>query len=218
MNTNLLRVCHEFNVTRVLAVLSTCIYPNEVQRYPMVEEDLFEGSPAESNFSYAIAKRCLAAQIDSYVKQYGKKWCYLIPCNLYGEYDKFDFHNSHYVSSLLRKIYEAKSEITLWGSGKPLRQFMYGEDLARVIKIYLDRGIDENCNVSPKEVLSIDEIAKIAIKACGKPNLKIKYDTSKPDGQFRKDVSSKKLLSIVKDFKFTSLEEGIKKTYKNVKF
>ena len=90
---------------------------------------------------------------------------------------------------------------------------MYGGDLATIIKYMIDYSIVENLNVAPKEAHSILEIAKIGLKACKKEHLDISFDTEKPDGQFRKDVDSSKLLSIIKDFKFTSLEEGIAKTY-----
>ena len=209
MNTNILKKCHEFNVDRVISILSTCIYPDIVDTYPMVEEDLFNGPPTPTNFSYGFAKRCMAAHIDSYVKQYDKKWSYLIPCNLYGEYDKYEEHHSHFVSSLIKKIYESNGEIELWGTGKPLRQFMYGGDLARIIKYMIDNDVVGNFNVSPKEVYSIDEIANIGKKACKKDKIAVNYDNTKPDGQFRKDVDSSKLLSVFKDFKFTTLEEGI---------
>ena len=215
MNTNILKKCHEFNVDRVISILSTCIYPDIVDTYPMVEEDLFNGPPTPTNFSYGFAKRCMAAHIDSYVKQYDKKWSYLIPCNLYGEYDKYEEHHSHFVSSLIKKIYESNGEIELWGTGKPLRQFMYGGDLARIIKYMIDNDVVGNFNVSPKEVYSIDEIANIGKKACKKDKIAVNYDNTKPDGQFRKDVDSSKLLSVFKDFKFTTLEEGISKVYDN---
>ena len=215
MNTNILKKCHEFNVDRVISILSTCIYPDIVDTYPMVEEDLFNGPPTPTNFSYGFAKRCMAAHIDSYVKQYDKKWSYLIPCNLYGEYDKYEEHHSHFVSSLIKKIYESNGEIELWGTGKTLRQFMYGGDLARIIKYMIDNDVVGNFNVSPKEVYSIDEIANIGKKACKKDKIAVNYDNTKPDGQFRKDVDSSKLLSVFKDFKFTTLEEGISKVYDN---
>ena len=214
-NTNVLKVCHEFKVKRVIAILSTCIYPDKVEKYPMVEGDLFNGPPTPTNFSYGFAKRCMAAHIDSYVKQYNKQWSYLIPCNLYGEYDKYEEHHSHFVSALIKKIHEAKTEIELWGTGNPLRQFMYGGDLARVIKYLIDNDIVGNYNVAPKEVYSIDEIAKIAKKGCDKENLVVHYDNNKPDGQYRKDVDSSKLLSVLNNFKFTTLEEGIRKVYDN---
>ena len=155
----------------------------------------------------------MAAHIDSYRKQYDKKWCYLIPCNLYGEYDKYEEHHSHFVSALIKKIYEADDSIELWGTGKPLRQFMYGGDLARVIKYMLDNDVVDNFNVAPEWVHSINDLANIGKKACLKENLVVNYDSTKPDGQFRKDVDSSKLLSVLKDFKFTSLEEGIRKVY-----
>ena len=213
MNTNVLKVCYEFNVKKVIAILSTCIYPDVVETYPMKEEDLFNGPPTETNFSYGFAKRCMAVHIDSYRKQYDKKWSYLIPCNLYGEYDKYEEHHSHFVSALIKKIYEANDSMELWGTGKPLRQFMYGGDLARVIKYMLDNDIVGNFNVAPEWVHSINDLAEIGKKACLKENLVVNYDSTKPDGQFRKDVDSSKLLSVLKDFKFTSLEEGIKKVY-----
>ena len=213
MNTNVLKACHEFNVERVITMLSTCIYPDKVKTYPMKEEDLFNGPPTPTNFSYGFAKRCMAAHIDAYRKQYNKKWCYLIPCNLYGEYDKYEEHHSHFVSALIKKIYEADESIELWGTGKPLRQFMYGGDLARIIKYMIDNEIVDDFNVAPEWVYSIDEIVKIGKKACLKDKLVVNYDNTKPDGQFRKDVDSSKLLSVLKDFKFTTLNEGIKKVY-----
>jgi GDP-L-fucose synthase len=217
MNTNLLKKCHEFNVERFIGILSTCIYPDVVDTYPMKEEDLFNGPPAPTNFSYGFSKRCMATHIDSYVKQYGKKWSYLIPCNLYGEHDKYEEHNSHFVSALIKKIHEADDQIELWGTGKPLRQFMYGGDLARVIKYVIDNDVVDNLNVAPKEVYSINEIANIAKKACKKEKLVVHYNSNKPDGQFRKDVNSSKLLSMLDNFKFTPLDEGIRKTYKRIK-
>ena len=213
MNTNVLKACHEFDVEKVISILSTCIYPDVVDTYPMKEEDLFNGPPTPTNFSYGFAKRCMAAHIDAYRKQYDKKWCYLIPCNLYGEYDKYEEHHSHFVSALIKKIYEADDSIELWGTGKPLRQFMYGGDLARVIKYMLDNDVVDNFNVAPEWVHSINDLANIGKKACLKENLVVNYDSTKPDGQFRKDVDSSKLLSVLKDFEFTTLEKGIKKVY-----
>ena len=213
MASNVLRKCHEYNTDRVIAMLSTCIYPDVVKKYPMVEEYLFNGPPPPTNFSYGIAKRCIATQIDSYVKQYKKKWSYLIPCNLYGEHDKYGEHHSHFVSALIKKIYESDEVLSLWGTGKPLRQFMYATDLARVIKYVIDNDINDNFNVAPDYVHSIEEITKIGMESCGKGNLEITYDNTKPDGQYRKDVDSSKLLNILEDFEFTPLGDGIRRVY-----
>ena len=215
INTNVLRKCHQFGVERVISILSTCIYPDIVDTYPMTEEILFNGPPPPDNFAYAMSKRCMATQIDSYKKQYNKQWSYLIPCNLYGEHDKYEEHNSHFVSALIKKIHEAKDSVEIWGTGKPLRQFMYAGDLARVIKYMIDNDVVDNFNVAPDYVHSIEEITKIGMESCGKGDLNIVYDNTKPDGQYRKDVDSSKLISVMKDFKFTSLEEGIRRVYDN---
>ena len=215
MNTNVIKACHKYNVEKVVGILSTCIYPDIVDTYPMKEEDMFNGAPPPGNFQYAISKRCLASQIDAYNKQYDKKWSCLIPCNLYGEYDKYEEHHSHFVSALIKKIHEAEDSIELWGTGKPLRQFMLGGDLAKVIKYVIDNNVVGNFNVAPKEVYTINEMAEIGIRSCNKEHLNIKYDNNKPDGQYRKDVDSSKLLSILDNFKFTSLEDGIRRVYDN---
>jgi len=215
MNTNVLKSCHEHNVDRVIAIATSCSYPDVVESYPMVEDNFFDGKPPHDNFSYAMSKRAMVAHIDAYVKQYNKRWCYLIPCNLYGEHDKYEEHHSHFISALIKKIYEAKDSVDIWGSGKPLRQFMHAEDLARVIKYMIDNDIVDNFNVAPNFNYSIEEMTEIGLKACGKEDLKIIYDDTKPDGQYRKDIDSSKLLSVLKGFKFTSLEEGIRRVYDN---
>ena len=215
MNTNVLKKCHEFGVDRFIGMTSTCIYPDKVDTYPMTEEDLFKGPPTPTNFNYAFSKRCMVAHVNSYVKQYNKKWCYLIPCNLYGEYDKYEEHHSHLVSALIKKIYESDGSIEMWGTGKPLRQYMYGGDLARIIKYMIDNDIVDNFNVAPKEVYTVKEIINIGKKACRKDKIVVNYDMTKPDGQYRKDVDSSKLLSVLGNFKFTTLEEGMEKVYDN---
>ena len=215
INTNLLRSCYNHDVDKVISMGSTCMYPDVLDEYPMKEDSIFDGSPPTENFAYAMSKRVMATQIDSYVKEYNKNWSYLIPCNLYGEYDKYEEHHSHFVSALIKKIYEAENDVEIWGTGKPLRQFMYAGDLARVIKYIIENNIKGNFNVAPNYVHSIEEITKIGLKACSKEDLKINYNNTKPDGQYRKDVDSSKLMSVLKDFEFTSLEEGIRRVYDN---
>ena len=215
INTNLLRSCYNHDVDKVISMGSTCMYPDVLDEYPMKEDSIFDGSPPTENFAYDMSKRDMATQIDSYVKEYNKNWSYLIPCNLYGEYDKYEEHHSHFVSALIKKIYEAENDVEIWGTGKPLRQFMYAGDLARVIKYIIENNIKGNFNVAPNYVHSIEEITKIGLKACSKEDLKINYNNTKPDGQYRKDVDSSKLMSVLKDFEFTSLEEGIRRVYDN---
>ena len=219
MNTLMVNYAADHDVRRFIGVLSTCIYPDKVESYPIEEHMLHEGPPTPTNFSYGISKRAMAVHIDAVNKQYNKDYCYVTPCNLYGVYDKFD-ERSHFVAALVKKVYEAKragsDKITLFGTGQPLRQFMNARDLATILKRMVEEDITESFNVAGADNLSIDTIAKIALKACDCSYMDIEYDSSKPDGQYRKDVSTKKLHSIFKDLKFIELEDGIKEVYNNL--
>ena len=219
INTHVLNMCKMYNVKRFIGILSTCIYPDKVKglefSYPMTEENLFLGPPTPTNFSYAYAKRCLAVHIDAHNKQYGTKYNYLIPCNLYSEYDNFEDENKmHFVTALLKKIKTSEKTLKLLGSGIPLRQFMYAGDLARVIKIVLDKDITHSFNVAVSENKTIHNMAHTAIKSL-KKDLEIKW-SGEFNGQFRKDVCNKKMLKYIPDFKFTSFKKGIKKVYNKI--
>ena len=216
MNTHMLKASLQYKVKRFTGILSTCIYPDTVENYPMKEEDMFLGPPAISNFSYGYAKRCMAIQIDAYNEQYNTKYNYLIPCNLYSEYDNFNNESKmHFMTALLKKIKSSTNTLNLLGTGKPLRQFMYAGDLARVIKEVIDKDITYSFNVATSENLSIDEMAKSSLKILNK-DLKIKYTKPELDGQDRKDVSNKKMLKYIPNFKFTNFEKGIKKVYAKI--
>ena len=176
INTHILKASYKHKVKKVIGILSTCIYPDKVDKYPMREEDLFLGPPTPTNFSYGYAKRCLAVQIDAYNTQYGTQWNYLIPCNLYSEYDNFEHGKKmHFVTALLKKIKNSKHELPLLGTGTPLRQFMYAGDLARVIKEVIDKDISESFNIACPENYSINELAVKALGSLGK-KLYIKYN------------------------------------------
>ena len=216
INTHILKASYKHKVKKVIGILSTCIYPDKVDKYPMREEDLFLGPPTPTNFSYGYAKRCLAVQIDAYNTQYGTQWNYLIPCNLYSEYDNFEHGKKmHFVTALLKKIKNSKHELSLLGTGTPLRQFMYAGDLARVIKEVIDKDISESFNIACPENYSINELAVKALGSLGK-KLYIKYNKPELDGQYRKDVSSDKMNKIIPQFSFTRYEEGIKKVYDKI--
>lgn len=215
MNTLVVRASHQHGVKRLIGVLSTCIYPDTVKEYPMYENSLHLGPPTETNFSYGYAKRSLAVQIEAYNKQYGTQYQYLIPCNLYGEFDKFG-DNSHFVAALIKKIHKAKLNnevVELFGDGSPLRQFMHANDFAYIIDYCLKHNIYDNMNVATNENLTIHEMAKIALHACDANELSIVYDSSKPNGQYRKDVSIGLLMDKIPSFKPTKLEDGIRETY-----
>jgi len=220
INALLIDECRKRKVERFIGVLSTCIYPDVVEDYPMDEDMLHKGPPTLTNFSYGYAKRSMAVQIEATNKQYGTKYQYLTPCNLYGEFDKYG-ENSHFVAALLKKILMARKigadEINLYGTGKPLRQFMLADDLAWIIKRVIEDDIYENMNVATEEIFSINDIAMIALKACDAEDLKIVYNDKFPDGQYRKDVSIKKLKSVIPNFISTPLYMGIRATYLKIK-
>ena len=218
MNTFVLKASKQAGVKQFIGILSTCIYPDKVDSYPMTEDKIHVGPPTYTNFSYGYAKRCMAVQIEAYNKQYGLSYNYLIPTNLYGEHDKFNDGSSHFVTALIKKIHEAKkygyNKITLMGTGLPMRQFMYAKDFAKYIKECVEKNITDNLNISCDESISIKQIADIALKSCDAEHLLIEFDSDKPDGQYRKDVSNKKMMTIIPEFKITSLEDGIRQTYK----
>lgn len=216
INTHILKICNMHSVKRFTAILSTCIYPDTVESYPMKEEDMFLGPPTETNGAYGYAKRCLAVQIKAYNKQYGTKYNYLIPCNLYSEFDNFDIETKmHLITALLKKIKDSDGTLNLLGTGQPLRQFMYTGDLARIIKEVIDKDITENFNVAPNINYSVHEIVKIALETLNK-KYKIVYSKPEMDGQYRKDVSSEKLKKLLPNFEFTTLPQGIKITYDTI--
>ena len=221
LNHNVLKASRVSNVKRVTGVLSTCMYPDVVDTYPMTEENVHDGPPSFANFSYGYTKRSLMVGIDAYNRQHKTEWNYLIPCNLYGEYDHFeDSEKCHFITALIKKLIDAenlgKTNIELFGTGSPLRQFMYAGDLARVIKIMIDRDITESFNVATPEENSIRGMAEITFQALDKM-FTIDFNKDKPDGQYRKTVSCEKMMSLIGDFEFTKLKDGVVKVYTEVK-
>ena len=220
LNTNVLMMSKKYNVERFTAILSTCMYPDVVENYPMTENDLHLGPPANANFSYGFTKRSLSVGINAYNIQYKTKYNYLVPCNLYGEYDHFDDpEKCHFITALIRKIIDSENAgrdtITLFGTGAPLRQFMHASDLARTIKLVIERDITESFNVATPEENTIKDMATITLDALNK-KMGVIFDTDKPDGQIRKTVSSDKMESILGDFEFTKLKDGVLKVYNKV--
>ncbi len=185
----------------------------------MTEDMLHIGPPTRTNFSYGYAKRCLAVQIDACNKQYGTKYQYLIPSNLYGENDKFG-DNSHFVAALLEKVFDLiknnKKTLKLYGTGSPMRQFMHSDDLAWVIYKCLEEEIYESFNVSTEENLSIKEIATILLDIANLNDVELIFDDKKPDGQYRKDVSISKLKEYIPNFTPLKLKEGLKIVYDKI--
>jgi len=214
MNTNVLHAAKEAGIKRVLSSLSTCAFPDHLKEYPFDENKLFSGPPASTNFSYGITKRALQVQSMSYREQYGLNFSTFSPSNIYGPLDHFGSTASHFVASLVHKVAMAKagSSIELWGTGTPLRQQLYIDDLCNIIPILLDKhNTSFPIIVAPFENLTIAEMAQTLVKQT-KKDLTLVFN-GMTDGQLRKDGSNKKLMNLLGGFEFTPYESGIKKTY-----
>jgi len=213
MNTNIVHACHLSKVERLLAALSTCVFPDNLPRYPFKESDVFLGPPTESNFSYGYSKRCMLAQINAYRKQYGLNYSTFAPSNIYGPGDNFDNDKSHFVPAMIKKLVCAKnkSKVVFWGSGDPLRQQLYVDDLTDIIpRLLTHHNNSEPIIISPDENLSIKDMVEICLSLLSK-DVEICFN-NELDGQFRKDGSNGKFKSLFKDFKFTNFKLGLEKT------
>ena len=214
MNTNILRACKEFNLNNSVFILSTCIMPSNV-KLPYTEESLHQGEPHFTNYGYAYAKRMLEVGSRSLKQQYGINTVCLIPCNLYGPNDNYNLESGHVIPSLIHKCYLAKQnneDFVVWGTGMPLREFMYVKDFAKLIeKIVKEEHDYSPMIVSPGTEHSIRDVVSVI---CDKLNFKGKvlYDLSKPDGIYRKPTSNKIFEKYFSDFKFTDINRGLEDT------
>jgi len=221
MNTNVLEACRRVGIKRVLSSLSTCAFPDVVEKYPFTEKNLFDGKPAESNFSYGYSKRLLQVQSLSYRNQYNLNYSTFCPSNLYGPEDHFGKESSHFVAALVTKLFNAQEQqsIEMWGTGLPLRQQLFVDDLCEIIPILLEKhNTDIPIIVAPDENLSIKKMCLTASKSINK-NVNFIFN-NKMDGQFRKDGSNEELKKIIGNYNFTKFDEGFKKTfyfYENIK-
>tara|TARA_R110002124_G_scaffold161429_5_gene328726 strand:- start:281 stop:1204 length:924 start_codon:yes stop_codon:yes gene_type:complete len=214
INTNVLNSARQFRVPKVVSLLSTCIYPDN-PTYPLSEDQIHNGEPHPSNFGYAYAKRMLEIHSRAIRLQYGLNYITAVPNNIYGIKDNFDLENGHVIPSLIRKFYEAKlkkTDVTLWGSGAPLREFTYSKDIAKAL-IFLLENYEGKApiNIGSTREASIKNVSKMISKEMNYTG-RIIWDTEKPEGQFKKPSSNKKFLDIYPDFVYTELETGLKET------
>jgi GDP-L-fucose synthase len=216
INTNVIDYCVKRKIKLIFAS-STCVYPKNAKSYPLTEDMVNDGEPESTNDAYAYAKRFARNTLVSANKQYGLNYTVLYFCNLYGEHDEFfNDKKSHLVTSLIQKFHNAKinnlNKVVLWGTGKPLRQFMHSDDAAEIIKIVLNNNITGEYNVAIEDNLTVKEIAEIVKDVIGF-NGDIEFNGNL-DGVYRKDASSKRLLDTIGGYNFIRLKEGIDKTYK----
>ena len=215
INYNVLKCSHDYNVKKVVSCLSTCIFPDKTV-YPINETMLHDGPPHNSNDAYAYAKRMLEIHSKTYQEQFNDDFICVIPTNIYGEYDNFSLEDGHVIPSLIHKCYIAKKnkeKFIVRGSGKPMRQFIYSYDLARLLMWSLLEYKNKESiilSVGEKEEVSIKYVATEIAKQFNYEYM-IEFDESYSDGQFRKTADNKKLLELNK-YSFIRIEEGIKRT------
>jgi len=223
INTNVINQCKVDGIKNVIALSSTCVYPKYVESYPVKEEELHKGYPEDTNFGYAFAKRMMQVQMETARIQdklererENYRWSILYPSNLYGPYDTFDLQKSHVIPALVLKFHKAKMEgrdsVELYGTGKPLRQLTYVDDIANQIVKMIDSEVSGDFNFANPRNYSIAEIAQ-AISVVIGYNGSIYYN-GKLDGVYRKDVDITKISQMFHLEPFTPLEEGLDKTYK----
>lgn len=210
IDKNVLNNAFKYNYKNVVTILSTCIFPDKAT-YPLTINQIDNGAPHDSNSGYAYAKRLLAYETKIYREVTGKNWISIVPTNLYGKNDQFNLKNSHLVPALIRKAYECSlngEDFIVWGDGAPLRQFVFSEDMAKILIWALENWKSGTPLIAVDErEYSIKEVVNIIASRFKIQESRIKYDTSKPNGQHRKPAQSD-----VKDFKFISLEDGVNKT------
>ena len=214
MNTNIIESARRFGIKKLVAFLSTCVFPNHVN-YPLTESKIHLGPPHFSNDAYAYAKRMTDIQIRAYKEQYGLNYKSVIPTNIYGPNDNYDIKNGHIIPSLIHKCYlarENKTDFEIWGSGKPLREFIFSRDVAKLTEWVLENYEEsEPIILSTSEEISIKEVVDIIIELMNYKG-SVKWDNTKPDGQYRKPSDNSKIKRYLPDFKFTPLYDGLKET------
>ena len=215
MDANIVHAAWLAGVKRLLFLGSSCIYPRDCPQ-PIKEEYLLTGPLEPTNEPYAIAKIAGIKLCESYNQQYGTQYVSVMPTNLYGPNDNYDLNNSHVLPALIRKAHEAKirgdTELVVWGSGKPMREFLYVDDMADACVYLMESGIGEGIfNVGTGQDVTIRELAETVMSVVGfKGN--IVFDASKPDGTPRKLLNVNRMRQLGWQAQ-TSLRDGIDKAY-----
>ena len=217
IQTNLFEASHAADVDRLLFLGSSCIYPKMAPQ-PIPESSLLTGALESTNDAYAIAKISGIIGVQSYRREYGRRWISAMPTNLYGPGDNFDLQTAHVLPALIRRFHEAKvsaaPSVTLWGTGSPRREFLHVDDLAaaclRLLDVYDE---PEHINVGVGSDVTIAELASLVAEVVGYSG-DLEWDTGKPDGTPRKllDVSRMKALGWAPQI---GLEPGIRTAYRD---
>lgn len=215
MNTHVIHYAYVFGVKKLLAFSSVCAFPKDI---PVLKEDLLQaGEPFPDHFSYAAAKRMVDVQICAYKMQYGiENYSSIIPVNIFGKEDLYNLKHGHVIPSLIHKIYLAKKEnkpFHVWGDGKSKREFIYSEDLARILlKIIELDNIPDRILVSSGEEHRIREVIEILCEVANF-NGEVVWETDKPNGQRSRPADVSVLKSLIGEFDYTDFREALKQSY-----
>lgn len=211
INTNVLEAARLANVEKLISFMSTCVFPDKTE-YPLKEINLYKGPPHPSNFGYAYAKRMLDVQSRAYRKQWGCNFCVAIPTNIYGPNDNFSLESGHVIPSLIHRTYLAKKDkdnLIVWGSGKPLREFIFADDIAKLSIWALDNYNEESPIIfSPGQEISIKDLVELIAEKMDFKGKAI-FDAAKPDGQFKKPSDNSKIKKLNSNFSFTTISKGL---------
>lgn len=215
IQTNVIESCRRTGVEKLIYLGSTCIYPKHAPQ-PIKEEHLLTGPLEPTNEAYAVAKIAGLKMCEAYAKQYGLKSVTLMATNLYGQGDNFDLEKSHVIPALMRKAHEAKlageAEMTVWGTGTPLREFLHVDDMAAAALFCLENDVPYSMvNVGSGEEISIGDLCRLICDVVGFEG-DLKFDTSKPDGTPRKLSDSSRLRGLGWSTSL-SLRDGLAQTY-----
>lgn len=215
MGVQLMEKARKYGVQKFVGIGTICAYP-KFASVPFKEEDLWNGYPEETNAPYGLAKKMLLVQSQAYRQEYGFNSIYLLPVNLYGPGDNFSESSSHVIPAIIKKCVDAKRAksptITLWGTGKATREFLYVEDAANAIVLAseLYNGA-EPVNIGASREISIKDLGELIVRLTGYQG-KIVWDTTKPDGQPRRKLDTTRALKYFGFQAQMSFEEGLKKT------
>ncbi|HYX08705.1 MAG TPA: GDP-L-fucose synthase [Bacteroidales bacterium] len=215
IETNLINSAHKHDVSKVIFLGSSCIYP-KLANQPLKEEYLLTGPLEPTNEWYAIAKITGIKLCEALRKQYNRNYVSLMPTNLYGPNDNFDLETSHVLPAMIRKFHDAKvnghETVTLWGTGKPMREFLYVEDMADAVLYAMEHELNENLyNIGTGKDITIRELAELIQNVIGHKG-NIRWNTDKPDGTPRKLLDISKMKNEGWTYK-TALTKGIRNTY-----
>jgi GDP-L-fucose synthase len=215
MGVQLIEISRQYDIEKMVCIGTVCSYPKFTPA-PFREEDLWSGYPEETNAPYGLAKKMLLVQLQAYRQEYHYPGIFLIPVNLYGPRDNFDPETSHVIPALIRKFVEAKrqgfDEVTVWGTGRATREFLYVEDAAEgIVKATEEYDKFEPVNLGSGSEISILELVTMIQKAVGYEG-QIQWDHSKPDGQPRRLLDTSRALNEFGWQATTSFEDGLKRT------